>query len=220
MAVHGFRCGARTIPLNCRYCRASIFYFRCECGSRVLFEELGPPWPQHRCLDHFAGLVEGVGKANLERLMTKQMTTVRVDWTYARWARDAFRDALGSATPPGRRPREIVALEPYPGIEAEEEGIVRELNPAVDVRRRFDVEPHTIGEAALGEIGRESQAQVTVHTGALGDDDDFSFTFLVPRSKLAHGDIGIGDLVRFRLRGVAILDRDPAWVCDRIDLLA
>lgn len=217
-AAHGFMCGARTIPIRCRYCRASIFYFSCSCGSRVLFEELGQPWPKHRCVDHFDGLVEGVGKARLERLMAVQMKTVRVDWTYEQWVRTAFRERSQTTTQPKPQPREIARMDPYAGAEAEEEGLVRALIPSVDIHRRFGVGERTLGEAALGDLGRRSLAQVTIHTGALGE-DDFSFTFLVDRTRLAEDGIRTDDLVRCRLRGVAVLDQDPVWVCDDFELL-
>jgi len=51
LPTHGPWCGSRTFPLICRYCGMSIFFFSCEeHGSRVLFEELGSPWPVHACV--------------------------------------------------------------------------------------------------------------------------------------------------------------------------
>ncbi len=36
---------------TCPVCGESIFYYQNERGSRVFFDELGPPWPKHRCTD-------------------------------------------------------------------------------------------------------------------------------------------------------------------------
>lgn len=33
----------------CPVCGESVFYFQNEHGSRVYFDELGPPWPKHPC---------------------------------------------------------------------------------------------------------------------------------------------------------------------------
>ncbi len=39
-----------TIPnLQCHYCGASIFYYENSNGSKVWFDELGPPWHKHDC---------------------------------------------------------------------------------------------------------------------------------------------------------------------------
>lgn len=36
---------------RCPVCGASVFYYQNEHGSRVFFDELGPPWPKHPCTD-------------------------------------------------------------------------------------------------------------------------------------------------------------------------
>ena len=43
------KCNAKTYPITCKYCNESVYYFSCDCGSGVFFEELGPPWPRHDC---------------------------------------------------------------------------------------------------------------------------------------------------------------------------
>lgn len=36
---------------RCPVCGESVFYYQNEHGSRVFFDELGPPWPKHPCTD-------------------------------------------------------------------------------------------------------------------------------------------------------------------------
>lgn len=36
---------------RCPVCACSVFYFQSPEGGRVLFDELGPPWPKHPCTD-------------------------------------------------------------------------------------------------------------------------------------------------------------------------
>jgi hypothetical protein len=36
---------------NCPICNEPVFYYQNEFGSRVFFDELGPPWPKHPCTD-------------------------------------------------------------------------------------------------------------------------------------------------------------------------
>jgi hypothetical protein len=33
----------------CPLCRESVFFYQSPNGGRVFFDELGPPWPKHRC---------------------------------------------------------------------------------------------------------------------------------------------------------------------------
>jgi hypothetical protein len=50
------RNGATTQYINpnadCPVCGAPVFFFQNTSGSRVYFDELGPPWPKHPCTDH------------------------------------------------------------------------------------------------------------------------------------------------------------------------
>ena len=39
---------------ECPVCGKSVFFYQNEYGSRVYFDELGPPWPKHPCTDNFA----------------------------------------------------------------------------------------------------------------------------------------------------------------------
>ncbi|MFI7604672.1 hypothetical protein ACIBTV_06065 [Micromonospora sp. NPDC049366] len=39
---------------RCPVCGASVFYYSNEHGSRVFFDEVGPPWPKHPCTDNSA----------------------------------------------------------------------------------------------------------------------------------------------------------------------
>jgi hypothetical protein len=36
---------------HCPVCGADVFYYQNEWGSRVFFDELGPPWPKHPCTE-------------------------------------------------------------------------------------------------------------------------------------------------------------------------
>lgn len=37
---------------NCPVCGDPVFFYQNEYGSRVFFDELGPPWPKHPCTDN------------------------------------------------------------------------------------------------------------------------------------------------------------------------
>jgi hypothetical protein len=47
----------------CPVCSAPVFFFQNEFGSRVFFDELGPPWPKHPCTD--ASLYQGFGSGSI-----------------------------------------------------------------------------------------------------------------------------------------------------------
>lgn len=45
----------------CPVCGAAVFFYSNEFGSRVYFDEVGPPWPKHPCTDNPQG--RGIGDA-------------------------------------------------------------------------------------------------------------------------------------------------------------
>jgi hypothetical protein len=48
--THEFDC--RTLacyPTRCPICNEAVFFWKCTCGSRVFFDELGGEWPIHPC---------------------------------------------------------------------------------------------------------------------------------------------------------------------------
>lgn len=48
-ATHGYQCGGKAYPTACAGCKEAIFYFHCDHGSKVFFDELGGTWPKHEC---------------------------------------------------------------------------------------------------------------------------------------------------------------------------
>ena len=50
----GYSVSARYVNPNavCPVCNAPVFFYQNEVGSRVYFDELGPPWPKHPCTDN------------------------------------------------------------------------------------------------------------------------------------------------------------------------
>jgi hypothetical protein len=47
--THGLDCDSTTWRVTCRECGTRVHFFQCSHGSRVLFDELGAPWPIHDC---------------------------------------------------------------------------------------------------------------------------------------------------------------------------
>ncbi len=48
--THGPQCEKLfCYPSRCADCKQDVFYWGCTCGSRVLFDDLGEPWPTHEC---------------------------------------------------------------------------------------------------------------------------------------------------------------------------
>lgn len=75
MAVptHHASCTTRAWPATCPDCTARVFYFSCSCGSKVFFDALGHPWPQHqdRCLAHGVRLLRDADGLSLDQVTSR-----------------------------------------------------------------------------------------------------------------------------------------------------
>lgn len=108
-------------------------------------------------------------------------------------------------------------MVPYAGVVAEVVGVVRDIFRDVDVYRRVGLPETSFSAAALGELGEGRFAQLTVHNTAIGEPDIESYTFFIRATRIARLDIRRGHLVSCSLRGVAVVDLDPVWLCDEIE---
>jgi hypothetical protein len=81
---------------ECPICGDLVFFYQNASGSRVFFDELGPPWPKHPCIDAVsAPAVRSTAEQPVARL-TETIEAIKesalvADWDGAR----AFKDAYG-----------------------------------------------------------------------------------------------------------------------------
>lgn len=215
MATHGPWCNSRTYPTRCKYCGEPVFFFTCDCGSKVFFDELGWPWPEHRCIQYLAAQY---GKEFVERAMSVQMmlpgrsaTDHRIASSYA----EVVRQCHEAPKPP--RPR-IVRCDPSESQMICDTGIVREIISQVDVFKKMDVpDDSVIGVQILGPLTRDKFGQLTIHTGDLAHEDAESYTCFVNQGLLRSAGIIRGDVVSFELRTLSIPGRRIVWLCERLE---
>lgn len=186
--AHGTWCGARTYPTRCRTCGAQVFYFSCECGSKVFFDSLGGSWPVHDCVQNILDQVEISIQQEYARRLARQLNRRR-EWR-----------------PP------ITARQPQRGERITEVGIVREIRD-VDVFEKFKVSPDSsFAVAALGEISSNDQVQITFHVDDLAAERITSYTAFVKRSVWNSINAERGDLLRFTVDARAFPGKEH-WVC-------
>ena len=210
-AVHGAWCNTRAFRMNCNYCGDQVFYFSCDCGSRVLFDHLGKPWPVHRCAE------SGYGPGWLQMDYGSQIIPIdNFHETLDREYRETVQKAVRKSK---RKPWAERRNPPYRGCETTEQGIITELIWNADIFRKANVaEDSKLGVAMLGKHARLKLAQMTIHTGALAEDkkNNSSFTFFVAASTVKKQRLAKGHFVTAQLRGLVISSNHPIWVCDKL----
>jgi hypothetical protein len=213
-AVHGKWCGARAWPANCPTCGAHVFFFMCDCGSRVFFDELGAPWPIHDCDTSWArGLrrtSDESGRLTVE--LRPGITVTRLPDSF-----EVDDPVILRANPTGPRREPIVAIRPHAGF-VQVTGVLRELDRAGNPLRSYRLDDASVGRALLGPLGKGRYGRVTIHSPGI-DDQLESFTTWVPHDWLADSRIRRGLTVAVVLEGIEIPAREGAWICADFDVL-
>ena len=212
MATHGYWCNTRTYPTTCRYCGESVFFFACDHGCKVFFDELGAPWPEHNCMDRW---IAELGPDTFGQLMAWRMMEpgVSIGTTIAPGHGEVLRSKAQS-----RDPLEPMNCEPRSGDLTEEVGTVTEVCEVVNLAKQLHIPTETpVGDSLLRALGTTELGRITIHTGSLEEDESWSFTFYVPRDLLRKRSIVRGDLVRCQLRAIGVPGLPFVWFSDDLE---
>lgn len=159
--THARWCQTIASPTDCRTCGVRIWWFTCTCDSVVLFDALGPPWPEHPCFVFHS-----------HRAQTGASAERALDYLLNIWAPrtgrripDEVLNALQREARLEKAARKGSVLRIDPGSEAFDFiGRIAELNPKINFYRRFEVAENETWntKSFLGKFGQDSYAQLIV----------------------------------------------------------
>lgn len=202
---HGWWCNARTFPTRCRYCGKKVYYFFCDCGSKVFFDSLGLPWHKHNCTER---------DLNLDRIHKQIPGSIEEDYKKHIVERQEYRSRAEVEVP-------IRACIPEKdGQNVYEKGVIRDVLPELDVYKKFNVPKDSLfGIKFLKELSSGSWMQVTIYVDDLGSDAIDSYTMLIRTDEWDRAEVKQGDLVSFEIEGRHFPGSDHYWLCKEILLL-
>ena len=220
--VHGKWCGTRTWPTSCSSCSAEVFYFSCNHGSKVFFDDLGPPWPIHDCHESWARGLKRFTDDNGDTVVELK-PGITVTRSLAKPASFEVQQSVVSEAlrkKKTRAPDPIVPVEPEREMAESHIGLLREMRPHVDPVKAFRVPDTAMGRASLGSIGKQRMGRITVHV-PYPDEDDYveSFTSWVPARILQDPRVKRGVTVALDLKRIHIVGRGYTWYCDSLKVV-
>lgn len=226
-AVHGYWCDTKTFPLTCKDCGDRIFFFQCGCGCRVLFNYLGPPWPQHRCGDDLPEPTHNPSDADIYRAMQGVTESVRPKDHDLLPGMMRFRGSIDVSMVErvGRsesKTRDIMRIEPMGGAE-KHIGVVAQVG-AVSLTDRHGVAPDSpIARQAAKILGGLTVTQLTIHVDEIAIDSDaediLSYTIWLNPQGLPKS-LSKGAIVSVAIRPIDIFGIGYKWVADKLDVIA
>ena len=232
IAVHGTICNTKTFPTKCPRCSAGVFYFSCDCGSRVFFDELGEPWPVHYCVGGHprprgtAGSdYEGPSSwGSMLDVSILRGTPPRTDLL------PGLRSGTQSIDPEivlraresQIRQRDTMAIDAMGSIAVEVVGVVQHRS-GPDLAKRYQLGRDSIGFTHLASrIGDTDPVQITIRVDEIATDpsaiDYFSYTFLCPRNQVGKK-VRTNVVLQARLDPVEVLGVGKVWRAKTVEIL-
>ena len=219
-ATHGSWCNAVTWPTKCPACQAPVFFFKCDCGSKVFFDELGSPWHIHNCekswADNLIRTRDGSGGISVE--IADGITVRRPPDTFS-----IESDVISRA----RRRKEKSEQDPIEAIKPEVGegkitviGILREKKVEVDVVKSLKL-PNTTSMmlASLGPLMKGKWGKVTVFEPSASQNVFHSYTFYVPSKALSDVKNYKGVTVMAEMSPLSIPGIGAVWCCEQYNVL-
>src|SRR5216683_515291 len=206
--VHGAWCGAKVFPTDCWHCRQPIFIFICNCDCRVLFDDLGAPWPKHLCaqglVKHYGFTEQQVNSLVRRRADELGLDVPEIDHLFGKALVEKrnWKIPIQRVTPSGTR--RII-------------GVIRDRVFDLDPRRKLGVTSGTVKDRQLSRQIPGRVAQLTVHSGAIGAAVTESFTFWLT-SPVSKTEFLVGRLIEAELETMLLPGFDPIWLARRTKL--
>ena len=215
--THGAWCQTITFPTLCRACQANIYLFRCNCGSLVLFDELGPPWPVHDCDNaHWARRLPKttLGDGSISVPWKNGITFIRPPKDFA--VEPAVTERVRRRKEQGD-PIQKVAAPASGGKQVI--GALREIARGTSPLKAFCLPDTDMTWALLGEKWRGPIGKITVHSEVPESDHLESYTAWIPARLISDKSTTRGVAVAVSLTSIAIPNNPAVWFCEEFEPL-
>ena len=217
-ATHGWWCNSVTWPTKCPDCRDPVFFFQCDCGSKVFFDDLGSPWPIHDCNTSWTRNL--VRKQNSSGVITVKIRPGVI----IRRVPDNFSIDSDIVSLSQRRTQQqdpIISISPDPDSEqVTVVGVLREKRIEVDIMTSLNLPPiSSMVSAFLGPLSKGRWGKVTIHEQSSSKDVLHSYTAWVASEILDDIRNSKGVTVMAELSAFSVPQIGTFWICDSYEVL-
>lgn len=217
--VHGTWCNAVTWSTKCPRCNASVFFFQCDHGSKVFFDELGEPWPIHDCDTAWAKSLQRSQDDNGVTVEISDGITIRRPSEDFSVHRNIIQKAKERKSKPHTDPIIAVKPEGNSGL-VTIIGVLREKTVNADPEKflKIDGSP-TMVTSALGVLGKDKWYKLTVHEPSASKNIQHSYTFWAKSSQANISENSKGVTVLAEIEPFEVLGAGIVWLCTQYKVL-
>lgn len=194
--THDSSCVTKAIPINCPDCKAAVFFFKCNCGSRVIFDELGYPWQIHNCRQRVIReqlqLLVGFERMTDEEIFNKIDKNEKLS---GQKISDEIYEIIENVL--GKRKYTFNTKEVLPDDSISDvSGRIMEFNREVNLLKKFGYDTSSeIALKLLGELGKGHFGEIKLRENPNTKNESMEFSILVKRSYYLKNNLKIGDYI-------------------------
>ena len=213
---HSSSCLTRAFKTSCRYCDEKVYYFFCTCGTKLLFESLGPPWPIHYCLDEVEDIIDVItdtyGTVDQSALNRIRIISEERGFELSDETVDKLKSYLTKNDK--KQIRRIIQPSDQETLVI---GIVMSIRHNINFFKRLNIENTPIGKQLLGQFGKESFAEITVRTSPNQENIIEEYIVFLPESIVTRIKLREKDSVVTKINSQMIALIENYWCVEFID---
>ena len=209
----------RSFWTRCQFCNQHVFYYENDFGSKVFFDDLGPPWPKHNCPERQAQFASRKAPLKAGRLKVERGRQIKSINNYNHRRHNRRKNVANPLANRDIKPSGVHEQAAKHDLTVRCQGVIAFKNDTADIFKVANIRPGSFGASLLGRFSKEPLVQLTVHSPihGKGRGQKLGFTFFIGRSIAEKLNLKKGMQVAAKLRGVAAIPSHPIWVCDQLN---
>lgn len=205
--THREGCETRMWKTSCPDCGKPVWFFSCSCGSKVYFDQKGPPWPQHaeKCtIYNIRLLLEGGSSATQVRKLLESHSK-----NQGMPIPKEIEEYLSKMGAGGKKIVKTNLPDTNPVIV---NGIVKVFNP-INLFKKLNILENEINRKVMGKFTSPMFEVIVQEIPINNDRVKNQWTFLIFKSDIEGYVFKVGRSVEVSLEANAIYEDDVFWVC-------
>ncbi|MBI2353398.1 hypothetical protein HYV11_04125 [Candidatus Dependentiae bacterium] len=199
--THNSNCITKAYPTYCPDCGQEVFFFWCSCGSKVFFDELYYPWPQHHCRQYelrtSLQIIRDSGRLTDDEIYSRIQD---YSSTHGKLISDEFYEIIDNELSKRKKPFKCIEVKFDENIKGFSGQIV-EINKDVNFAKRLKLDPNSpIIKGLLGELSKNSFTEIILRDSPDKNNHSRQFSAFMETSKLRGKGIKRSDIITIKVR--------------------
>lgn len=208
---HRDSCVTKAFPTHCPDCQEDVWFFSCNCGSKVYFDQLSWPWDRHKCKERVIReaieLVKTSDRLSEEEIYRRiEMFAKERSWTIS----DDIIELLDFELNKRKQPFKKIEVRDLSNTSVVD-GTVMQINRDVSFIKRYDLNPNNpIHKGLARDLLTRSYSEIYVRQAANEYNQSNEFVIFAERGYLKSNPIMVTKTILAHIKKINTVS-DDLW---------